>query len=211
MEPIKEINVLFVYIIPFLIVAMGIYFSFWTSILKDISNAENKPYSFSRSQLMWWTLIIISTISAYYGCNNGIPEINESLLILLGISLSTTTASRIIDNTDISNNKNRHQDKNHDKVFWMNILSDENGISVHRFQAVIFNLLFGIIFMTEFISSDEHKLIAFTTLQLSLMGISSAAYIGIKLNENKLLGNSSMNTDDNLTDIDENFTNNQEN
>jgi hypothetical protein len=179
----STLEIIFINVIPFAIIAFGLYLSFWTSILKDASTEENKPYSFARSQLMWWTLIIISSFSAYYGYNTGVPEINPSLLILLGISAGTTTFSRIIDNTDISNGKIRHQNSNKDKLFWMNILSDENGISVHRFQAVIFNILFGIIFITEFIGS--HKLIAFTPLQLSLMGISSAAYVGIKLNENK--------------------------
>ncbi|WP_309642038.1 hypothetical protein [Flavobacterium sp.] len=185
MESTQTFKILFINVIPFAIIVYGIYLSFWTPILKDISNCENKPYSFARAQLMWWTLIIVSSFSAYYGYNNGLPEINKSLLILLGISLGTTTASRIIDNTDINTDKVRHQDSNDEKLFWTNILSDENGISVHRFQALIFNILFGVIFITEFISSAGKVFISFTPTELALMGISSAAYVGIKLNENK--------------------------
>jgi hypothetical protein len=173
----------FTYVIPISIVIIGIYLSFWTDIIKDSSNNTNKPYSFARTQLMWWTLIIISTYCSYYGLNNALHGINASSLILLGISIGTTTLSKIIDNTDINNNIVRHQDLNTTKSFLINILSDENGISVHRFQAFIFNIIFGLIFITEFITTE--KFAEFGQLELTLMGISSSAYVGLKMNENK--------------------------
>jgi len=179
------IGVLFINVIPTCIILYGLYLSFKTPILKDESTAHDKPFSFARTQLMWWSLIIISSFSAAYGFKKGLPEIDSSLLVLLGISAGTTVLSRIIDNTDIISGKIRHQDdNNYICSFFRDMLTDENGISVHRFQALIFNILFGIIFIIEFLGDKEHNFIPFTALQLSLMGISSAAYVGIKLNEN---------------------------
>jgi hypothetical protein len=175
-------DTIFIYVLPILIILIGIYLSFWTEILKDTSNNDNKPYSLARSQLMWWTIIISTSFSAFYGYHNTLPEITNSILILLSISLATTTASRIIDNSDVAANKDRHQNKNNSKYFWSNILSDQNGISVHRFQTVIFNIIFGLIFISHFVTT--HLFADFTYLQLGLMGVSSAAYLGIKMNEN---------------------------
>jgi len=217
-------QLIFGYVIPISIILAGIYLSFWTDILKDKSQRIKKHYSFSRTQLMWWTLVIVSSFCSFYGLNNRILDINVACLVLLGISLGTTTAGAIIDNTDINNNLTRHQDlpdNPNDKIdFLTDILSDENGISVHRFQALVFNLIFGMIFITEFISNA--KFIEFGKLELTLMGVSSAAYVGLKINENKNVPARSINEtensltyqlnntgEDDLMDIDENYTLNQ--
>jgi len=172
--------------LPILIVFLGLFLSSKTDILKDDCQCEIKPYSFARTQLMWWTLIIISCYSIYYGNYGIIQELNKSTLILLGISLGTTTTARIIDNTEINNGILRHQnDHEHSRGFFNNILSDGGGISVHRFQALIFNLLFGLIFIVQFLESKEGKFTEFGQTELALMGISSAAYVGLKLNENR--------------------------
>lgn len=182
MEP-REI--IFGYAIPIVIVLSGLYLSFKSDILKDSSNCSVKPYSLARTQLMWWTLIILSCFCAYYGFEGSMPEnLDNSTLILLGISLGTTTAGRIIDNTEINNNVTRHQETNSGKGFLHNLLSDDNGISVHRFQALVFNVIFGLIFINKFLSSDQHIFVSFEAFELGLMGISSGAYVGLKLNEN---------------------------
>lgn len=171
---------------PVLIVFLGLYLSSRTEILKDDCQCDVKPYSFARAQLMWWTLIIISCYSIYYGNYGVIQELNKSILILLGISIGTTTTARVIDNTEINNGILRHQDNHENSLgFFNNILSDSNGISVHRFQAFVFNLLFGLLFIMEFLESKKGEFTEFGQTELALMGISSAAYVGLKLNENR--------------------------
>jgi len=178
-------NYLFTHAIPIGIVLVGIFLSFKTEILKDVSSMMPRPYSFARAQLMWWSLIILSCYTSFYGYEGVAPELDNSCLILLGISLGTITAAKIIDNTELLNNVKRHQSDLASRGFLIDILSDETGISVHRFQAVIFNLVFGVIFINEYLSNPvDSKFIEFSTVELSLMGISSAAYIGVKLNEN---------------------------
>lgn len=210
---------IFIYFIPITIILIGIYFSFWTEVLKDSTrrkDKKNKPYSFARAQLMWWTIIVISIFSSYYGLHEVALKLNETCLILLGISLGTMTGAKIIDNTDISNNVTRHQDQNETMGFLVDILSDENGISVHRFQALVFNFIFGVIFINEFMSKDQ--IVNFDGNSFALMGISSAAYVGLKLNENtppaagnlpndvqKAVQNNIV-LDDDLQDIDESYS-----
>lgn len=184
---------IFCYITPIVFVVIGILLSFKTEILKDKSKIDKskisdsdlaKPYSFARTQLMWWTLIIIALYAHGIGLTfneESLIELNDTCLILLGISLGTTVSARIIDNTDINNNLERHQDKS-SKGFLIDILKDENGISIHRFQALAFNIIFGIIFISKFFST--HVFLDFEQYELGLIGISSAAYVGLKINEN---------------------------
>lgn len=176
---------LFSYVFPIAIVIFGLYLSFYTDILKDISTNIKKPYSFSRTQLMWWSLIIASCFCASYGINGKVGDLKDpSLLILLGISLGTVTSSRMIDSTDIEKGLPRHQNDTGSNLLF-DIIKDENGFSVPRFQALLFNLIFGILFIYEFIHSGKGSFINFSPQELTLMGISSAAYLGVKLSENK--------------------------
>lgn len=181
MEP----NILFQFVIPIMIVIVGLILSFWTDILRDTA-LPNKPYSYARVQLMWWTLIIISCYTSYYGIHHELQNLTSSSLVLLGISIGTTTAARIIDNNEI--NQGIVRSKGHQRFNNMisNIVSDYDGISVSRFQALVFNFVFGLMFITEFLTEDN-DFVDFGPMELGLMGISSAAYVGVKLNENRQL------------------------
>ena len=172
----------FIYVIPILIVIGGIYISFWSDAIKDISIKAPKPFSFSRAQLMWWTIIIMSCVSIQFGYNGPITELRGDILALLGIGTGTTTLANLIDKNDIANAKDRQQDRKPSQGFLYDILDDGNGISIHRFQALIFNLLFGITFISGFFKNFE--LPEFTPFQLGLLGISSSTYLAIKASEN---------------------------
>ena len=82
------------------------------SLLRDISIADKKPYSFSRVQLAWWTTIVLAAFISIVVSHNGIPTFDTSTLILLGISSATTATARTIDISDQKNQKvTRSQDK----------------------------------------------------------------------------------------------------
>jgi hypothetical protein len=177
-------NILFNYIVPAIMIAVIIYCSFYTNALKDISNQSKKPYSFARSQLMWWTLLILPTISICYA-NSGyeFPKIDQSLLALLSIGAGTTVIGSLIDGSDIANGKIRQQEAGAGINFLIDILDDGNGISIHRLQALLFNILFGIIYINEFISKPT-ELPTFSPMELGLLGISAGSYLALKSNEN---------------------------
>jgi hypothetical protein len=65
--------------------------------------------------------------------------------------------------------------------FWNDLLSDENGVSFHRFQIIVWTLVLTVIFvyrvMVHLTMPD------FDAQLLGLMGISSGTYLGFKFPE----------------------------
>ena len=146
----------------------------------------DSSYSLEKSQLLWWTIIIIVCFTISFA-HTGIAKnvLNSSCLILLGISLGTTTAGKLIDNREENNPAIvRHQDLRKQHSYWTDILSDGGGISLHRFQSVIFNLLFGLIFVVQFFDDGMTQLPDYDTTTLGLIGLSSGGFIALKVNEN---------------------------
>lgn len=184
------VTTLFGWVLPVAIPLFALFLTYRTVILRDAVSGNGKdfsqvPYSFARTQLLWWSVIIISCFCAYYGQNGLIFDLstnNYTYLVLMGISVGTSATAKIIDNTDIAQNVIRHQDINKTQGFLFDILSDDIGVSVHRFQAMVFNLIFGLMFIFHFV--QEGKFLALGGLELTLMGLSSATYVGLKLNEN---------------------------
>lgn len=162
-----------------------------TNLIKDDSEQLYKPYSFAKSQLLWWTLIIISVFIWCAVYTNSIPQLNPLCLALLGISAGTTAAGAMIDNMDKGTpGILRHQDKNACTSFIQDILSDQNGnYAIHRFQSFIFNLSIGVIFLWIFFTGDKESFPGFdkeqTNYILGLLGVSNLGFAGIKTTENK--------------------------
>jgi hypothetical protein len=133
------------------------------------------------------------------------PTLNSSTVILLGISAATTAAARVIDISDEEKSNWRHQD-GFGKNFFLDILSDNNGVSVHRFQTVVFNAVFGVWFIHAVLNNLLHDCSAYTgdtklleqckldilnyimppisDNNLILLGLSSATYAALKMTEN---------------------------
>ena len=170
------------YVIAGLIIFTSIFLGVKTEILRADGTHANCSFSFSRVQLMWWTVIVASAFIILYGRTGNYDFFNQSTLILLSIGLVTTAGGSIIDTGQRQTTPCRHQDIE-TQGFIKDILSDENGVSMHRFQALIFNLLFGITFIVTFLTHNEFP--EFNNSELALMGVSSGAYLALKTNENK--------------------------
>ncbi|WP_394747125.1 hypothetical protein [Spongiimicrobium salis] len=188
MEKSSFIGLTFKWIIPLLVIILGVLLSAKTDILKDsCDNCDERPYSFSKTQLMWWSMIILSCFSIAFGVQpDNIPEPSTAMLVLLGISIGTTAAGQMIDSSDKNNPQvlRRFQEEGKKgRGFLQNLLRDKNGVSISRFQALFFNLIFGIIFIIQFFP-EATTFPDFDTMALGLMGISSSAFVGIKINEN---------------------------
>ena len=114
--------------------------------------------------------------------------------MLLGGGLAVQIFGKTIDSSqkeaDKASNNNlpvRHQDVNPSRNLLTDILSDENGISMHRLQSVAFNIIYGIGFIGFFITSmccHKYPLINYEGWQFALLGISAAGYLGLKTTEN---------------------------
>jgi hypothetical protein len=161
--------------------------SIFSSILRDQGNTPRKPFSLARTQLMWWTLVIGLCVILYCGESGAVPDITGTVLVLLGIGVATTFSARIIDarqrDAAVANgNVPLHQDRP-SQDFFTDILSDESGLSVPRFQSFVFNGLFGLSFLYTFCVTSQFPL--YSPEALALIGISSASYVGVKALENK--------------------------
>ncbi len=123
-------------------------------LLKDNSTSATRSYSLARTHLVWWTFIILSSILAVVWGSGQLPTLSDSTLILLGIGSLTTISSRITDISDdnkaaINGNSSSIVRNTPSEGFFLDILSDSDGVSVHRLQAVVFNTVFGFWFIYE--------------------------------------------------------------
>lgn len=175
------------------LVSFVIYFDVTNSMLKDMSTQDkgDRPYSLARVQLAWWSVIVLSSFAAIV-FTKGIPVLHDSTLKLLGISLLTTGAARLSDVSD--KNKKKIKTLSQDSKsegFWADILSDAQGVSIYRFQTVVFNLVFGVWFVlcVLYNLNSEPKvdwiMPDIKGNDLILLGLSSGAYAGLKTTENK--------------------------
>lgn len=157
-----------------------------TNMIRDISkmaDMNKRSFSLSRAQLAFWTFIVLISAIFVFGTTRKLIDVTNTALVLLGISAGTTAAGRIIDQSDIVNPRvsKRIQDVE-SKGFILDILSDRGGISIHRVQTVVFNILVGLVFIYEVLQSLE--LPEFDNGILFLLGLSSVTYSGIKATEN---------------------------
>lgn len=156
-------------------------------LLRDITTlTTHKPFSYSRVQLAWWTWIIVTSfIAVLFDKDGAIPKLDNSTLILLGITTGTTSIANIIDVSD--SDKTRHQNESGKSLLY-DIIADANGASIHRLQAVLFNIIFGI-WMLAKVYSEMDCIPKIDPNSLVLLGISAGAYSVIKTSENKPMAN----------------------
>ena len=144
------------------------------------------PFSLTKVQFGLWT-VIISSVYVYLSLCKGdcaVGEINKTALVLMGIFAGTAVASSVIDKKEIADQRVRHQNAP-SEGFFIDILSDENGISLHRFQ----NFAWTVIAITVYLYKVTQSTAGCTLPELSdtllaLTGISSATYIVMKTKEN---------------------------
>jgi hypothetical protein len=174
--------------------ALVLYFNFKYNMLRDDSTLKvNKSYSYARTQLAFWTVIVFSGYGAIILKYNIIPDLSDGVLYLLGISSATTIAARISDNSDKDlANSDENLQNTESKNFILDILSDKKGVSIHRLQAVLFNIAIGFWFIKRSIFIVNHPDLAncyidpdISMNNLILMGLSAGTYVTLKTSENK--------------------------
>ncbi|HEX2630686.1 MAG TPA: hypothetical protein VHM26_16835, partial [Chitinophagaceae bacterium] len=183
-----------------LVPGLGLFLLFNTSLGRDQSYDpqtnqlrpyKERPFSYSKLQLFWWTMIVLTCFAIFFFYTWFLAAFTPTMVLLLGGGLAVSIFGKVIDNTQMQQDSgavpSRHQDIEPSKGLLTDILSDDTGISIHRFQSVILNVLFGIGFIVAFcqnMSASLFPFIDFENWQLALLGVSSGAYLGFKTNEN---------------------------
>lgn len=142
-------------------------------------NSLKSPYSLARCQLAFWTILVSFSFLYLWIINGEMPELPSSVLMLLGISISTKACALYIDYS----NKQVNNKKATSKGFLRDILSDENGVNIQRSQMFLWTLILGFIYMHSVIV--DQLIIGFDTNLLALMGISSGTYVLLKTIEKR--------------------------
>ncbi|SHN23272.1 hypothetical protein SAMN04488057_11286 [Cyclobacterium lianum] len=176
METVKIISI----IVAVVVVTICCFVAFMTTLLRE-SSSKSSPYSFSRCQLWLWTLIICPAFVLNWGFKNtNLPQINQTSLILLGITIGIGLTAGIVSATQKASAKPTTLLKSNSTTtqgFWIDILLDDNGqFSVGRLQ----NLLFTLIYITIYVSlffKGRMEYPSFDETAYVLMGISSGGYL----------------------------------
>ncbi|WP_460570010.1 hypothetical protein [Flaviaesturariibacter terrae] len=188
--------------IPFLVLFGAVVFCDrrWC-MLRDLSQPSPQPYSWSRVQLAWWTVIILSSFIAitwvgYLPAGSAVrvfqaPTLNGAAVILLGISAVTTVTARTLDANHAAAVPHLPGEKGNGENFFLDILSDNIGVSISRFQTVVFNFVFGVWYVREVLShlagfsNPDLVMPDISQNNLILLGMSSATYAVMKVTEQK--------------------------
>ncbi len=163
-----------------LFVLFFIYLSATTDIICENCSEGKGAYSLSQTQLVFWTVIVVGAFIYSLILTDLTESLNTSVLMLLGISISTTGVASFIDYYK-KTKPERVIPKKH-RSFLFDILSDGDNISVQRTQTAMWNIVFGIYFVIYTINNKTMPVFSETLLVLS--GVSSSFYLGSKLVEN---------------------------
>jgi len=147
-----------------------------SGLLRDVTDlaVRCRSFSLSRVQMAWWFFIVFASYMWLWLVGEGIPTLSSQALGLLGIGSATYFAAASVDAT-------KPPVDSESQGFWNDILSDAQGLALYRFQMLVFNLLFGVLFIlyvVQHVSMPE-----FDGNILTLMGMSAGTYAGFKIPE----------------------------
>ncbi len=155
-----------------------IYLGRNSGILRDAAtgnNLRNRTFSLGRTQMAWWFGIIIGCYIFLWVITEDIPSLSSQALLLMGISGVTSLASAGLDarrkiKLPVGSSK-----------FFDDLLTDANGVTLHRFQMLAMTVILGVMFIEHVATTLTMP--KFDATLLALMGIASGTYLGFKFPE----------------------------
>jgi hypothetical protein len=143
---------------------------------------RQRTFSLARVQLAFWTAIVVTGFIYLFlvnGATDGI--LNDTALWLLGISSTTAAAAQFAGgNGAAPTNSGPALPQRHVNIL-IDILSDAQGVNIHRLQMAVWTVVFGGVVASRILSC-----ITFPHLDNTayiLMGISSGTYVWFKRTE----------------------------
>jgi hypothetical protein len=132
------------------------------------------PYSLGRLQMAWWFLIVTGGIALMYVSTGTLFKIPESVLWLIGVSVTTAGIGYAIDNRKSPKKLPRMSES-----CLKDVLTDmQGGDTFYRWQMLVATLLLGLVFVIELVRN--FVMTDFDMTMLGLMGISAGTYLGFK-------------------------------
>lgn len=138
------------------------------------------PFSLARAQMAFWFFMVITAFVLIWMITGDTDTITESVLVLLGISAGTALGATVIDSSK-RDTATRPIPGQGSRGFLNDVLSDGSGLSFHRFQIFVWTIVLGFVFFKNVLG--HLAMPEFGANLLTLMGISSGTYLGLKLPE----------------------------
>ncbi|MEQ1839996.1 MAG: hypothetical protein ABL994_06295 [Verrucomicrobiales bacterium] len=150
----------------------------------DYWHQHDHPLSMARLQMAIWFFIIIGSFVFLWTTTGSLAGINNTALILMGISGGTSMFAAIVydkKSWDASKRIPASESKSAVTNWFVDILSSDEGMTIHRFQIFAWTLVLSVVFVSGVIS--QYAMPEFSNELLGLMGISSGVYLGFKVKE----------------------------
>ena len=152
------------------------------------------PLSLSTLQMALWLFVIIASFLFIWIITGSLQAINDSVLLLIGISSGTFLSAALIESTETGSDLNalakgtpsstgRVSLRKTEISPLLQLLSDNDGVSLHRFQMFAWTVVLTLVFTFEVLKNLSMPV--FSSVLLGVMGISSGTYLGFKFPELK--------------------------
>ena len=167
---------IFVAIVTVLLLRLGRF----SALLRDAPSGNSaipvgsRSFSMARVQMAWWFFIVLISYVWLWIVVQGIPAMSVNALGLMGIGSATYLMAAGVD-------ASKQVDVCQSQGLWRDILSDAHGLTLYRFQLLVFNVLFGLLFLVYVV--QHVTMPEFDTNILALLGISAGTYAGFKIPE----------------------------
>ncbi|MFZ6873562.1 hypothetical protein ACO0LF_16010 [Undibacterium sp. Di27W] len=147
-----------------------------SGLLRDSNSVavEQRTYSLARVQMAWWFFIVLASYIWLCIATEGIPTISAQALGLLGIGSATYLTAAGVDTS-------KPDQLGESQGFFHDILSDSQGLTLHRFQMLVFNVLIGFLFLIYVV--QHFNMPNLDSNILALLGMSAGTYAGFKIPE----------------------------
>lgn len=156
------------------------YLARHTALIRDAASEGtplvNRTFSLGKAQMAWWFAIVFAAFIFLWLVTGELPSISPQALALLGMSSATTMAS-----TGVA--AGRSSESGREGEFFVDLLSDAHGVAIHRFQMLVMTIALGLIFLFDVVT--KLTMPEFDASLLTLMGLSAATYVGLKIPEQR--------------------------
>ncbi len=143
--------------------------------------SQSRTYSMGRVQMAWWFFIVLISYIWLWIVAEGIPTMSAHALGLMGIGSATYLTAAGVD-------ASKQNVLGSSQGFWNDILSDAQGLALYRFQMLVFNILFGVLFLIYVLQNVTMP--DLDTNILALLGMSAGTYAGFKIPEKQTVATS---------------------